>query len=144
MRYSLSILKPDCIERGLENKIRSLLKQNGFSILLEKRLRLTKDDVAFIYERCIDKDFFEGLSDFLTSGDVIVLVVSGLKMADVVKKLNSLVGHIDPCLAKDGTIRWLGESIRRNLVHSSADTTSFWREVSRIFSEKEIHNAGLG
>mgnify|MGYP001559393715 CR=1 FL=1 len=138
MKYSVSILKPDCIERGMEDTVRSMLEQNGFTILLEKKTRLSRNDILFIYERCVGKDFFEGLSSFLTSSDVIVLVVSNPNAADVIKKLNSLMGHTDPSLAKEGTIRKLGESIKRNLAHSSADATSAWREVSRLFSKEEI------
>ena len=137
MKYSVSILKPDCIERGMDGIVRSILEQNGFTIVLEKKIRLSRDDVMFIYERCVDKDFFDGLSAFLTSSDVIVLVVSNPGAIDVVKKLNSLMGHTNPALAKEGTIRKLGESVRRNLVHSSSDAISAWREVSRFFSKKK-------
>mgnify|MGYP001566600482 FL=1 len=84
MKYSVSILKPDCIERGMDGIVRSILEQNGFTIVLEKKIRLSRDDVMFIYERCVDKDFFDGLSAFLTSSDVIVLVVSNPGAIDVV------------------------------------------------------------
>lgn len=143
MKYSVSILKPDCIKRKMEGIVRSMLKQNGFTIILEKRMRLSRDDVIFIYERCVDKDFFEGLSEFLTSSDVIVLVVSNSNTIDVVKKLNSLIGYTDPAFAKEGTIRKLGESVRRNIAHSSSDATSAWYEVFRLFSKKEIDDKGL-
>ncbi|MBI2278652.1 MAG: hypothetical protein HYU81_01150 [Candidatus Brennerbacteria bacterium] len=139
----MSILKPDCIERNMEGTVRRMLTEHGFLVLLEKRTRLSLDDVSFIYERCVGEDFFKDFAAFLTSGDVVVLVLSNPTSKNVIKDLNSLVGHTNPQLAKDYTIRKLGESVRRNLVHSSADPPSFWREASRMFSEKEMCDAGL-
>ena len=144
MRYSLSILKPDCLERGMVEVVRSIIERDGFAIILEKKLRLKQEDVVFIYEQCRYSDFFEGLTEFMLSGDVVVLVVRCNNDVDAVKKLNRLVGHTDPKLARVGTIRYLGESVRRNLAHSSADESAFRRELKRLFTLSEICVTGLG
>lgn len=143
MKYSFSILKPDCLERNMKDFVFSFLEKHGFTVLLEKRMRLSLNDVEFIYERCVNEDFFRDFATFLVSGDVIAVIVKNPETSDAVKELNSLVGHTNPSFAKSGTIRKFGESIRRNLIHSSADVASFWRETSRVFSKEEMNNAGL-
>lgn len=142
MRYSLSILKPDCQERGLTEEVRSLIEGGGFRIILEKRVRLSRDDVICIYGHCCQAEFFEGMAEFLQSGDVVVIVV-GCEEGNAFERLNRLVGHTDPAEARVGTIRKLGESIRRNLAHSSADETAFEREFTRLLTQEELITAGL-
>lgn len=127
----------------MKDFIFSFLEKHGFTILLEKRMRLSLADAEFIYERCVNEDFFRDFAAFLTSGDVVAIIVKKPETLDAVKELNSLVGHTNPSFAKTGTIRKFGENIRRNLIHSSADIPSFWREVSRVFSKEEMNNAGL-
>ncbi len=144
MGYSLTMLKPDCIERGMVGFVRSIIEQNKFTIVLEKRMRLSREDAVFVYEHCSQADFFKGLVEFLTSGDVTVIVVCSTDGTNAVEKLNRLIGHTDPRQARVGTIRSFGESIRRNLAHSSASDIAFNRELRRLFTSNEIQIAGLG
>ena len=121
----------------------SILERNGFHVVAEKRFRFKRRDVEIIYERCIDADFFEGLSAFLMSGDSVAIIVED-GTENVIKNLNSVVGHTDPKLAKPGTVRSFGENIRYNLMHSTMDMNSFLKEARHLFSPEELDKIGFG
>jgi len=141
MRYSLGILKPDCIKKDMVEKVCDILRNNRFHIVAKKQFRFEQADVDYIYERCQNSDFFEGLSEFLKSGDSVVLIVENCS-EDAIEKLNSVVGHTNPKLAKSGTVRKLGENVRYNLMHSTANESTFWKEISHLFSQEELSKIG--
>ncbi|MDP2598496.1 MAG: nucleoside-diphosphate kinase [Candidatus Liptonbacteria bacterium] len=132
---SLGILKPDCVSRGLEDEALRLVKASGLKIVFRKRIRLSVRQVGVIYDRCREKLFFSALVSHMTSGDSILFVVVG---EDAVKRLNKVVGNTDPKLAKERTLRQLGESISRNIAHSSMDAESFEKEVEILLSMGEL------
>jgi len=136
MWYSLGIMKPDCVKRKLINRVLFMVRQVGLKILTIKMLSLTQDDIDIVYGRCKYKEFYRDMSAFLLSGNVCVYVVKG---ENAINKLNMLVGQTDPKLANPGTIRGeLGESLRRNITHSSMNKESFWRELNVFFARGEI------
>lgn len=136
MRYSLGIMKPDCIERGLIDKVFSMIRDSELKIIAKKILYLKQSDVDIIYKRCQHKEFYKDMSSFLLSGNVCVYVVEG---DNAINRLNVLVGETNPKLADIKTIRGeLGESIRRNITHSSMNEESFWKELNVFFTPKEI------
>lgn len=136
MEYSLGVLKPDCIERNLISEVLKMIEIPGLKVVAGKRLRLTQDNIDVLYARNIDKDFYLEMSLFLCSDDVYVYVVKG---DDAINRLNEIVGDTDPQNAKNGTIRnKYGQSVRRNITHSSMNEESFWKELNVFFSKEEI------
>ena len=143
MKYSFGVLKPDCIERGLVQTAFRLMSGRGLEVVYHKQQRLNRKDAEFLYARCRQSSFFPDLVEFMTSGDVVIYVVESLNGGDAIRTLNSVVGHTDPTQAKPGTIRGLGESVRRNLSHSTIDTRTFTREVQYFLSDEQLRMLGL-
>lgn len=138
MRYSLGIMKPDCVERGLIDRVLSMVINAGLKVMAVKILCLKQSDIDIVYERCKYKEFYKDMSAFLLSGDVCIYVVEG---SDAINRLNVLVGETNPLLADSGTIRGeLGESLRRNITHSSMNEDSFWKELNVFFTAEEINS----
>lgn len=100
--------------------MKQILLYSGLKILLQKKFRFDRKGVEIVYNRCMGMEFFEGLADFLTSGDSIALLIEDVDN-NAIRKLNSIIGNTDPKLAKQGTIRSLGQDIRYNLAHSTSD-----------------------
>lgn len=136
MNYSLGILKPDCLARSLDKQVLSIIEQNGLMLVATKRLRLTEHDVAAVYENCLKEDFWQGLLDSFVVGDSLIFVVQGL---NAIQSLNDLVGFCEPGKAGNHTIRGrFGKDIRYNVIHSTANESTFWKEASHFFSKNEL------
>ncbi len=140
--FSFGVLKPDCVQRGLVERAFSLITDWNLEIILRKNLILSWDDASFLYRRLVEKDFFFNLISYMTSGEVVAFIVQS-QDNKAIKKLNSVVGCVDPVLAKQGTLRKMGENICRNIAHSSADEMSAREDILYFFSKKELYNAGL-
>jgi len=138
--FSLGLLKPDCIQRGLVVTVLEMVRRAGLKIVAIKKLTLTKEDVEIFYANCRNEDFFEGLLEFMQSGPVIGFIVEGENARDV---LTELVGFNEPSLAKVGTIRSMGIDIRHNLAHSSRNKEDFLREANVIFTKDELREIGV-
>lgn len=120
----------------MEKEVLEIIESYGFEIIAEKRVRLTKREVDIVWETCLFEDFYEGLLEFSLSGDCVVFIVRG---DDAITSLNNLVGHREPMKAKSHTIRHrFGISNRRNLIHSTEDEGTFWKEVSLFFTQSEL------
>ena len=136
MKYSVGLLKPDCLKRGIEKEVLAAIEAAGLKIVTIKRVRLTKEEVDVIWASCLREDFYEGLLKFLLSGDSIVFIVKG---KDAIIRLNDLVGHREPTRAEKYTIRHrFGRSVMDNVIHSTATEETFWREVSLFFTQSEL------
>lgn len=136
MEYSLGIMKPDCVCRGLISEVVKMVEIAGLEVVALKKLRLKQSDIDVVYERCRLKDYYRDMSDFLMSDDVCVYLVRG---SDAINRLNIVVGDTDPATAACETIRHtFGETIRRNITHSSMSEESFWREIELFFTPNEI------
>lgn len=138
--YSLLLLKPDCIQRGLAEIILAKVRAAGLEIVATKTLKLTKKDVEIFYKDVRNDGYFDGLSQFMQSGPVTGFIVKG---ENAIAILNELVGFTEPSKAKAGTIRSMGIDIRRNLAHSSNSKLAFLREARVIFDEQELKNIGI-
>ncbi|ABR74204.1 nucleoside-diphosphate kinase [Actinobacillus succinogenes] len=136
LERTLSIIKPDAVERNLVGKILSRFEENGFQIVAMKMLRLNQAQAEGFYAEHQGKPFFDGLVEYMTSAPVVVSV---LEKDNAVKDYRTLIGATDPQQAAEGTIRKdFAESRRRNSVHGSDSEESAVREIAYFFVESEI------
>ena len=114
---TLSIIKPDAVERNLDDKIKSVFISKGFTIVKEKKIKLEKEDAEKFYKVHETKPFYSDLCEYLSSGPVVVMV---LEKEDAILANRRIMGATDPKKAEDGTIRkQFGISIDKNSVHGS-------------------------
>lgn len=133
---TLSIIKPDAVERKLEGAIVSKIEEKGFSIIAQKKIWMTKKQAELFYREHSAKPFFEDLTNFMSSGPVIVQV---LEKENAVVEYRTLMGTTDPKQAEEGTLRKMfAESISRNSVHGSDNIESAFRETHFFFSQIEM------
>ena len=131
IEQTLSIIKPDAVERNLENEIKTIFKNNGFKILKEKKLKLDKTDAEQFYKVHETKPFYSDLCGYLSSGPIIVMI---LEKENAIKLNRDLMGATDPAKADDGTIRKLfGKSIDKNSVHGSDSPENAKIEIDFFF-----------
>lgn len=133
MKYSFGLLKPDCIIRNLESNIFLLMESNKLKVIAFKRVRLSNDEVEIIWPACKSESYYHEMVDFSTSEDSIVFIVKG-DLA--IERLNELVGHYNPEIAKTGTIRKkFGISCMRNIIHSVDNKEIFKKHATLFFSK---------
>ncbi|MBI2626404.1 MAG: hypothetical protein HYW69_02305 [Candidatus Nealsonbacteria bacterium] len=136
MECSFGLLKPDCLKRGIEKEVLSEIEAAGLGIIAVKRVRLTKKEVDVIWEPCAKEDFYQELLGFSLSGDCLVFIVKG---DNSIGRLNDLVGHYHPEVAKEHTIRHrFGKSAMENVIHSTGDEQTFLKEASLFFARSEL------
>ena len=117
IEQTLSIIKPDAVERNLENKIKSFFQKNNIKILKSKKVKISKEEASEFYKIHQAKPFYDALCAYLSSGPIIVMILEG---ENVVLKNRELMGATDPLKAKEGTLRKMyGISIDKNSVHGS-------------------------
>ena len=133
MEQTLSIIKPDAVERNLENEIKNEIINNGFRILKEKKIQLNKSDAEEFYKVHETKPFYNDLCEYLSSGPIIVMV---LQKENAVLKNRNLMGATDPQKAENGTIRKkYGISIDKNSVHGSDSIENAKIEINFFFKD---------
>jgi len=128
---TLAIIKPDAVGRGLEGEILSRIQKAGFRILAMKSLRMTRAEAERFYAAHRDKPFFAPLTEFMSSGKVVVMV---LEAENAIARWRETMGATDPAKAAPGTIRReFGTSIQNNCTHGSdaPETAAF--EISYFF-----------
>ena len=131
LQQTLSIIKPDAVERNLSEKIKTIFLKNNLVISNSKKLHITKEEAADFYKVHQAKPFYDQLCSYLSSGPIEVLILEG---NDAVKKNRDLMGATDPKNAKEGTIRKLyGISIDKNSVHGSDSSENAKEEISFFF-----------
>lgn len=136
---TLMLIKPDAIERRLAGKIISRIEEEGFSILAMRMEHFTEKRAKEFYIAHKDKDFYQGLTDYMISGPTIGLV---LAKENAVEELRAVVGKTDPAKAAEGTIRHqYGVTLRKNSVHASDCVKSAEYEIGVFF--KEIYNEDI-
>ncbi len=136
MERTLSIVKPDGVEKGLIGEVIRRFEKEGLKIKALKMVWLTKEEAEGFYAVHRDKPFFSSLTDFMSSGPIVPMVVEG---EDAIRKVRELMGATDPSNAEEGTIRRdFASSVERNIVHGSdaPETAAF--EVSYFFNALEI------
>lgn len=133
MELTFFMIKPDAVAAGHVQKIIDYLKEFGFEIIARKQKILTRHDAMFLYPMHINRDFFDDLVAFITSGPSELFVIRRHSATDF---LNQLVGGSDPSQNNDHTLRKrFGTSIRRNAVHSSNSIENAIRELAYFFPE---------
>ena len=133
IEQTLSIIKPDAVERNLENEIKEIFKNNGFSILKEKKIQIEKIEAEKFYKVHETKPFYNDLCDYLSSGPIVVMV---LQKENAVKGNRELMGATNPKESKDGTIRKkYGISIDKNSVHGSDSIENAKIEIEFFFKD---------
>ena len=132
----LVLLKPDAIQRGLCGEIISRLEKRGLKMIAMKMLQMDRELARRHYAAHVDKPFFEGLINFITSGPLVALVVEG---QNAIESVRLTMGATDPQHAAPGTIRGdLAQSIGQNLIHGSDSKEAAKTEINLFFSTKEI------
>lgn len=138
MERTLAIIKPEILKKGLAGKIISRIEDEGIKIIALKMVRLTKEQAGRFYYVHRGKFFYEELTEYMSSGPIIVMVLSG---ENVIERWRSIMGATDPAKAEEGTIRKLyGTNIQNNAVHGSDSHESASFEIGFFFSEMEIEN----
>ncbi len=136
MSRTLTIIKPDAVAARKVGRILAMLEDEGFRILGAKLLRLTDSDAATFYTVHSERDFYEPLRKFMTSGPVLVLA---LERDDAVAHLREAIGATDPGKAAPGTVRALyAESKERNAIHASDSEETAREEISFFFSPADL------
>ncbi|MBQ4874962.1 MAG: nucleoside-diphosphate kinase [Rickettsiaceae bacterium H1] len=134
--YTLSILKPDAVKRNITGKVNSYIENSSLTIVAQKRLLITQAQAQAFYYVHKDRPFFDELVKFMTSGPVIVQVLSG---NNATNRYRELMGATDPKQANPGTIRGdFAESIDANCVHGSDSIENAKQEISFFFAKYEI------
>ena len=133
IEQTLSIIKPDAVERKLENEIKGLFISNGFSILKEKKIQIEKSEAEKFYKVHETKPFYNDLCEYLSSGPILVMV---LEKENAVLGNRKLMGATNPKDAEEGTIRKkYGISIDKNSVHGSDSSDNAKSEIDFFFKD---------
>ncbi len=133
VEQTLSIIKPDAVERNLENEIKEMFKHNGFLISKEKKIQIEKSEAEKFYKVHETKPFYNDLCSYLSSGPIHVMV---LEKHNAVLENRELMGATNPKDAKDGTIRKkYGISIDKNSVHGSDSAENAQLEINFFFKD---------
>ena len=133
VEQTLSIIKPDAVERNLDQQIKSIFIKNGFKIIKEKKIKLEKNEAEQFYKVHQTKPFYNDLCEYLSSGPILVMV---LEKKDAVLANRNLMGATDPKKAEEGTIRKsFGISIDKNSVHGSDSSENAAIEIEFFFKD---------
>ena len=133
---TLSIIKPDAVERNLSEEIKNEFNKNNFKIVKEKKVKLEKSDAEKFYLVHQSKPFYNDLCSYLSSGPIVVMI---LEKENAVLDNRKLMGATDPSKAENGTLRKkFGLSIDKNSVHGSDSIENAKIEISCFFNEDEI------
>jgi len=131
LEKTLSIIKPDAVERNLQEEIKNKFKDNGFNILEEKKIKISKVEAEEFYKVHQSKPFYGDLCNYLSSGPIVVMV---LEKENAVTENRKLMGATDPTKADEGTIRKkYGLSIDKNSVHGSDSVENAKIEIDFFF-----------
>ena len=128
---TLSIIKPDAVERNLDNEIKEMFKNKGFSIVNEKKIQIEKSEAEKFYKVHETKPFYNDLCAYLSSGPIVVMI---LEKENAVLTNREIMGATNPNDAKEGTIRKkYGISIDKNSVHGSDSIENAKIEIDFFF-----------
>ena len=133
IEQTLSIIKPDAVERNLDNEIKEMFKNKGFAILKEKKIQIEKTEAEKFYKVHETKSFYNDLCSYLSSGPIVVMI---LEKENAVSGNRELMGATNPKDAMDGTIRKkYGISIDKNSVHGSDSLENAKIEIDFFFKD---------
>ena len=133
IEQTLSIIKPDAVERNLENEIKEMFKLKGFNIVREKKIKIEKAEAEKFYKVHETKPFYNDLCEYLSSGPIVVII---LEKENAVLDNRELMGATNPKDAKEDTIRKkYGISIDKNSVHGSDSLENAKIEIEFFFKD---------
>ncbi len=133
MEQTLSIIKPDAVERGLVDKIKNIFIKKNIKIVNEKKLHINKEEALEFYKVHQSKPFYDKLCSYLSSGPIVVMILEG---NNVIMENRRIMGATDPKNAEPNTIRKLyGISIDKNSVHGSDSEETAKKEISFFFKD---------
>jgi nucleoside-diphosphate kinase len=136
MERTLSIVKPDGVRKGLIGEILRRFEREGIRIVAMRMFRLTKAEAEDFYAVHRERPFFGSLTDFMSSGPIVVMVLEG---EDVIARNRALMGATDPKKADPGTIRAdFAENVERNIVHGSDAPETALNEIRYFFSHMDL------
>ena len=128
---TLSIVKPDAVERNLTENIKEYFLKNNLKIVKEKKIQISKDEAAEFYRVHQTKPFYDRLCNYLSSGPITVMILEG---ENAIKENRRIMGATDPKNAEDGTIRKkYGISIDKNSIHGSDSVENAKKEIEFFF-----------
>ena len=131
MEQTLSIIKPDAVERNLTEDIKKNFLENNLKIIKSKKIQVNKDEAAEFYKVHQSKPFYDRLCNYLSSGPIVVMILEGEK---AIEENRRLMGATDPKNAEEGTLRKLyGISIDKNSVHGSDSSNNAKKEIDFFF-----------
>ena len=132
LEKTLSIIKPDAIERNLETKIKKIFEDNNLTIVDSKKIKISKEEAEKFYKVHQTKSFYNDVCSYLSSGPIVVLILEG---HGAIKKNRDLMGTTNPKDAQNGTIRKrYGISIEKNSVHGSDNPENAKKEIDFFFN----------
>ena len=133
LEQTLSIIKPDAVERNIQEEIKEEFKKNSFKILKEKKIKLEKSEAEKFYQVHQSKPFYNDLCSYLSSGPIVVMI---LEKENAILENRKLMGATDPTKAEEGTIRKkYGISIDKNSVHGSDSPENAKVEIDFFFKD---------
>ena len=131
MEQTLSIIKPDAVERNLENEIKAFFEKRKLKILKIKKVKISKEEATEFYKVHQTKPFYNNLCNYLSSGPIVVMILEG---DNAVTKNRQIMGATDPLKAEEGTLRKMyGISIDKNSVHGSDSVKNAKIEIDFFF-----------
>ena len=133
LEQTLSIIKPDAVERNLEDKIKSFFEKKNLKIIKSKKVKITKEEAEEFYKVHQAKPFYNELCSYLSSGPIIVMILEG---ENAISENRKIMGATDPKKAEEGTIRKsYGISIDKNSVHGSDSVDNAKTEIDFFFKK---------
>ena len=131
MEQTLSIIKPDAVERNLIENIKSIFRKNNLTIKEDKKIHITKEEAAEFYKVHQSKPFYDDLCRYLSSGPIVVMILEG---ENAIASNRKIMGATNPIDAEENTIRKLyGISIDKNSVHGSDSADNAKKEIEFFF-----------
>tara|TARA_B100000941_G_C28469342_1_gene535477 strand:+ start:101 stop:511 length:411 start_codon:yes stop_codon:yes gene_type:complete len=131
IEQTLSIIKPDAVERNLAEDIKKKFLDNNLKIIKSKKIQVNKDEASEFYKVHQSKPFYDRLCSYLSSGPIVVMILEGV---NAIEENRRLMGATDPKNAEEGTLRKLyGLSIDKNSVHGSDSKENAKKEINFFF-----------
>ena len=131
VEQTLSLIKPDAVERNLDEEIKQFFIKSGFKIVKQKKVKLEKKDAEIFYKVHETKPFYNDLCNYLSSGPIVAMI---LERVDAVSENRKIMGATDPAKADEGTLRKkYGLSIDKNSVHGSDSIENATKEINFFF-----------
>jgi len=131
LEQTLSIIKPDAVERNLDSEIKSFFEKNNLRIIKSKKVKISKEEASEFYKVHQTKPFYGELCNYLSSGPIVVMILEG---ENAISKNRQLMGATDPKKAEEGTLRKMyGISIDKNSVHGSDSVENSKIEIDFFF-----------